>query len=92
MFYILDKREKFYQWDKGRKIDTTDETITEAHFYISSDLVIKKNRKEDENGTYFEVPDEILEKAGNFKVYGYGDGYTHFEQIFAVEKRPKPAV
>lgn len=92
MFYILDKREKFYQWDKDRKIDTTDETITEAHFYISSDVVIKKHRVEDENGTYFEVPDEILEKAGNFKVYGYGEGYTHFEQLFAVEKRPKPTV
>lgn len=92
MFYILDKRNNFYQWDTGRKIDTADETITEAHFYMNAETVLISVREEGEEGSYFKVPDELLEKAGNFKVYGYGEGYTHFEQLFTVEKRPKPAV
>ena len=92
MFYILDKREKFYQWDTDRKIYTSNDDISEAHFCLTADKTIRALKKEGSEGEYFEVPNELLEHAGNFKVYGYGNGYTHFEQIFAVEKRPKPTV
>jgi hypothetical protein len=41
-------------------------------------------------GSYFKIPDELLQNAGQIRIYGCNDKHTLFEQQFAIIKKPKP--
>lgn len=91
MFEIEDGRKYFYQWDKNRRLIVLDINITEAHYHISDKKpTISREVFEDNGVQLVEIPDEVLEKAGNFLVYGIATDYTAGEQIFTVKKKNKP--
>ena len=90
MFYIADGRKDFYQWDLDRRLSCSDEEVIKAHYYYNKDTCLTVERKEDETGYYFEVPNILLQNAGSIRIYAYCSDYTKIEQQFKVNKRPKP--
>jgi hypothetical protein len=93
LFHILDGREHFYQWDKDRKLVVGSNSITEVHF---ANCLCPNARvcevKTGEGGIRLvDVPNELLTEYLDIKVWGYDSGMTKHEQVFEVEKRPKPA-
>ena len=90
MFYIEDGRKNFYQWDLDRKITCADESITQVHFYYTKDKVLPVEVEDDEQGRYFKVPNILLQKAGQIRLYGYSVSHTKIEQQFPILPRPKP--
>ena len=90
MFYIEDGRKNFYQWDLDRKIICADENITQVHFYYTKDKVLPVKVEDDEQGRYFKVPNILLQKAGQIRLYGYSINHTKIEQQFSILPRPKP--
>jgi hypothetical protein len=91
MFSILDGRDKFYQWDKDRKVIVYDETITEVHF--ANCLCSNARRSEVyEEGSIrvANVPDVLLTEYMDIRVWGYDGEMTKHEDIFEVARRTKP--
>lgn len=90
MFYIADGRKDFYQWDLDRRLSCSDEEVIKVHYYYNKDTCLTVERKEDETGYYFNVPNILLQNAGSIRIYAYCLDYTKIEQQFKVIKRPKP--
>lgn len=87
MFRIADGRDSFYQWDIDRQIIVEDSTITEVHFCNRTDecsLVV-----EVVNGLA-NVPNVILQKSFDFRVFGYDGKATRYDDTFKVKARTKP--
>lgn len=89
---LKDGRKELYQWDVGVVVDVTDENINEVHFSnlrygVSFNIEVQ-------NGTVT-IPPEVLQSGADVYcwafVRGENGGYTKKEQIFNVEKRPRPA-
>lgn len=88
MFKIVDGRECFYQWDLDRQIEVEDATITEVHFCNRTDdcsLVV-----EVVDGVA-NVPNVILQKSFNVRVFGYDGKATRYDKVFEVKARSKPS-
>lgn len=92
MLKLKDGRKELYQWDVGVVADVTDENINEVHFSnlrygVSFNIKVQ-------NGTVT-IPPEVLQSGADVFcwafVRGENGGYTKKEQIFNVEKRPRPA-
>ena len=60
MFYIADGRKDFYQWDLDRRLSCSDEEVIKVHYYYNKDTCLTAERKEDETGYYFNVPNMLL--------------------------------
>jgi hypothetical protein len=92
MFAIEDGREKFYQWDKDRRLIVNDKSITEVHFCNRTDtcsLIVETY--EEDNKIIANVPNLLLTNAWKIHVYGYDKNHTKFEKCFDVVSRTKPA-
>ena len=87
MFRIADGREHFYQWDIDRQIIVEDSSITEVHFCNRTDdcsLVV-----EVVDGLA-NVPNVILQKSFDIRVFGYDGKATRYDEAFKVKARTKP--
>jgi hypothetical protein len=80
MFYIADGRKDFYQWDLNRRLICIDETVEEVHFHYIKNTTLTVEKKEDDAGIYFEVPNILLLESGVIRVYAYSDNYTKTEK------------
>ena len=89
---LKDGRKELYQWDVGVVADVTDENINEVHFSnlrygVSFNIQVQ-------NGTV-NIPPEVLQSGADVFCWAFvrqeNGGYTKKEQIFNVEKRPRPA-
>ena len=89
---LKDGRKKLYQWDVGVVADVTDENINEVHFSnlrygVSFNIEVQ-------NGTVT-IPPEVLQSGAGVFCWAFvrreNGGYTKKEQVFNVEKRPRPA-
>jgi hypothetical protein len=88
MFKIVDGREYFYQWDLDRQIEVADPTITEVHFCNRTDecsLVVAVT------DGIANVPNIILQKSFDVRVFGYDGKATRFDEVFKVKPRTQPA-
>lgn len=86
-FCIEGGRKRFYQWDLNQKIIVNDRNIDEVHFCngksdCSLVCVVKDGRAD--------VPNVLLQTAGNVRVYGYSIDHTVVEKIYEVKARTKP--
>lgn len=87
MFRIADGREHFYQWDLDRQIIVEDSSITEVHFCNRTDdcsLVV------DVIDGLANVPNVILQKSFDIRVFGYDGKATRYDEAFKVKARTKP--
>ena len=87
-FKIVDGREYFYQWDTNRQIIVDDPTISEVHFCNRLDncsLVV-----EVVNGIA-NVPNILLQKSFDIKVFAYDGEATLFDRVFEVKARTQPS-
>ena len=89
---LKDDRKELYQWDVGVVADVTDENINEVHFSnirygVSFNIEVK-----DRTVT---IPPEVLQSGAGVFCWAFvrreNGGYTKKEQVFNVEKRPRPA-
>jgi hypothetical protein len=88
MFRIADGREHFYQWDLDRQIIVEDESIVEVHFCNRTDdcsLVVEVI------DGLAAVPNLILQKNFDVRVFGYDGKATRHDEVFKVKARSKPA-
>ena len=92
MLKLKDGRKELYQWDVGVVADVTGENINEVHFSnlrygVSFNIEVQ-------NGTVT-IPPEVLQSGADVFCWAFvrqeNGGYTKKEQIFNVEKRPRPA-
>lgn len=100
MFKIVDGREYFYQWDLDRQIEVEDATITEVHFCNRTDdcslvveveeLTIFADGKEFTRRVA-NVPNIILQKSFDVRVFGYDGKATRYDKVFKVKPRTRPA-
>jgi hypothetical protein len=88
MFSIYDGRNKFYQWDKDRKLIVEDKTIKEVHFAncLCTDARVCEVRE-----GLVDVPNELLTQDMDIRVWGYDGKMTKYEAVYEVERRTKPA-
>jgi hypothetical protein len=87
IFELLDGRQHLFQWDLNRKLTVKNETIKEVHFCNrTSDcsLVV-----EVVDGIA-NIPNILLQKNFDIKVYGYDGEATLYEGSFAVKARTRP--
>ena len=89
---LKDGRKELYQWDVGVVADVTDKNINEVHFSnlrygVPFNIKVK-------NGTVT-IPPEVLQSGAGVFCWAFvrreNGGYTKKEQVFNVEKRPRPA-
>ena len=92
MFTIYDGREKFFQWDKDRKLVVEDAEITEVHFCNRTDECSLVCETYVEDGlTLVNVPNILLQNDWRINVFAYNQSYTKFKKCFDVVSRSKPA-
>lgn len=91
MFIIYDGREKFFQWDKDRKLVVEDTEITEVHFCNRTDESALVCETYVEDGlTLVNVPNILLQDDWQINVFAYNQSYTKFKECFDVVGRAKP--
>jgi hypothetical protein len=91
MFVIYDGREKFYQWDKDRKLIINSDSITEVHYANCICTNAKVCKVYDLDGKRVaDVPNELLTIDLDIKVWGYDGEATKHSTTFEVEKKVKP--
>lgn len=91
MFKILDGRDKFYQWDKNRKLLVEDSRITEVHFcnrYGNTSII--RATYQLEGKTLVDVPNVILQDSFKLHTYAFDTEYTKHEDVFEIVARTKP--
>lgn len=91
MFKILDGRDKFYQWDKNRKLLVEDSSINEVHFcnrYGNCSII--RATYQLEGKTLVDVPNVILQDSFKLHVYAFDKEYTKVEDVFEIVARTKP--
>lgn len=91
MFKIYDGRDRFYQWDLGRRLIIEDAEITQVHFCNRTDECSLVCETYKENGlNLVNVPNILLQQDWRINVYAYDSNYTKFSECFKVERRSKP--
>jgi hypothetical protein len=89
---LKDGRKELYQWDVGDVADVTIDNIDEVHF---SNLRFGKAFNIAVKDKTVEIPPEVLQSGADVFCWAFvrkeNGGYTKKEQIFNVEKRPRPA-
>ena len=90
-------RKWFYQWDINQRFILKDHSIdTQVHFSLHNDSeALVKNSYETDGVIYVDVPNILLQTAGQLHVYIYpmdGDeGHTEQHWIFEIKEREKPS-
>lgn len=97
MFRITDGRDAFWQWDVNQRLKV--DCACQVHF--ANDEIAENiaclivDTVEDAEGYSVAVPNILLQRAGNIRVYAYirkGDaGYTLVRDLLTVHSRPRPA-
>ena len=94
MFQILDGRKEFFQWDLNQKVIVS-EKVDRVHFAINGRIEATEV-KEIEGQNVADVPNIVLQSAGQLIVYAYiiGEGdeetITKVQECFWIKGRPKP--
>ena len=92
MFYILDGRSHFYQWDIDRKVVVEDKTVTQVHFCNRTDDCSLVVEVYDLDGLRVaDVPNILLQQDWRINVYAYDSKYTKHCEVYDVARRSKPA-
>lgn len=96
MFSIYDGRDKFYQWDKDRKLIVDDPTITQVHFAncLCPDAQVSEVYTHDDDFggiRLVNVPNDLLTEYMDIRVWGYDGEMTRYDDLFEVVKRTKPS-
>lgn len=92
MFYILDGRSHFYQWDIDRKIVVKDNSITQVHFCNrTDDCSLVCEVYELDGLRVADVPNILLQDDWRIYVYAYDSKHTKFCEVYEIVKRSKPA-
>ena len=88
---LTDGRGELYQWDTGRTLTVDDATVTQVHF---QNRAYGRTIDVDVNNSVAIIPDEILQKPGDLRVYAFSgtaeSGFTKVERVFNVVRRNKP--
>lgn len=91
MFKIYDGRTDFYQWDLDRKLIVGDKTIKEVHFCNRTGECSLIRNVYEVNGMFLvDVPNVLLQKDWDIRVYGFDANYTKHNQRFNVITRTRP--
>lgn len=91
MFQIEDGRKHLYQWDLNRRLIVENPDIIEAHYYTSSKAEMPVCEVKEEDGLRFvDIPNFLLQIAGQFRVYGYCADYTLGYEQFEIKAKAKP--
>lgn len=94
MFTIFDERKDFFQWDLNQKVIVS-EKVDRVHFAINGRIEATEV-KEIEGQNVADVPNIILQSAGQLIVYAYVIGeddeetITKIQECFWIKGRPKP--
>jgi len=88
MFRIADGREHFYQWDLDRQVIVEDSSIVEVHFCNRTDECSLCVEVVDGLAN---VPNIILQKSFDIRVFGYDGKATLHEKTFKVKPRTQPS-
>ena len=88
---LTDGRGDLYQWDTGRTLTVDDATVTQVHF---QNRAYGRTIDVDVNNSVAIIPDEILQKPGDLRVYAFSgtaeSGFTKVERVFNIVRRNKP--
>ena len=88
---LTDGRGELYQWDTGRTLTVDDATVTQVHF---QNRAYGRTIDVDVNNSVAIIPDEILQKPGELRVYAFSgtaeSGFTKIERVFNIVRRNKP--
>ena len=88
---LTDGRGELFQWDTGRTLTVDDATITQVHF---QNRAYGRTIDVDVNNGVAIIPDEILQKPGDLRVYAFSgtaeSGFTKVEQVYNIVRRNKP--
>ena len=88
---LTDGRGELYQWDTGRTLTVDDATITQVQF---QNRAYGRTIDVDVNNSVAIIPDEILQKPGDLRVYAFSgtaeSGFTKVERVFNIVRRNKP--
>ena len=88
---LTDGRGELYQWDTGRTLTGDDATVTQVHF---QNRAYGRTIDVDVNNSVAIIPDELLQKAGELRVYAFAgtaeSGFTKVERVFNIVRRNKP--
>ena len=97
IFELQDGRKFLYQWDQNVNLLVNDSNITYVHFYHSGD---DKSYSVSVVDGLVQIPNELLIKDGQMKVYGYVGNEQYQEDInaeytktaffFDIVAKPKP--
>ena len=88
MFKIADGREQFYQWDLDRQVIVEDPSVVEVHFCNRTDDCSLCVEVVDGLAN---VPNILLQRSFNIRVFGYDGKATLHEKTFKVIPRTQPA-
>lgn len=87
---LADGRKELRQWDTGRAVNV-DTKYNQIHF---ANVTYGKSIDAEVVDGVAKIPDELLRFDGKLYAYGYigtyDDGYTDYERVFDIVKRPKP--
>ena len=92
--FVLENEAKksLFQWDLNQRFIVNDPLIIQAHYYVSAKEAPLSCEVFEENGLFLvEIPNILLQKAGNYRVYAYHQDSTIDVMQFEVKPRPKPA-
>ena len=96
--YIENRRDMFWQWDVGQRVELNDVSAgTKVHFSnaISKTDALVVQSYDDGDIVYADVPNVLLQTAGNLSVYVYveneDESHTEFRKRFAVRERERPS-
>lgn len=93
--FILENEAKkaLFQWDLNQRFIVKDPLIIEAHYYVSAKEAPLRCAVFEENGLFLvNIPNILLQKAGNYRVYAYYSNSTVDVMQFEVLPRPKPDI
>ena len=92
VFILEDNTKKdLYQWDTNQRFIVNDPTVIQAHFCVSLKESPLTCEVYEEKGTRFvNIPNILLQKAQNFRVYAYRENETVSAYQFNIIARPQP--
>ena len=87
---ILDGRGSFYQWDHDQKLQITDPQVEELHYATEDGHALCCVVREQADMRVADVPNILLQKAEDLRVYAVAGARTLYCRIFRVNRREKP--
>lgn len=87
MFTIADGRNTFYQWDLGRRVLVSDDTITQVHFHNGTQVNSLVCPVEAGSAA---VPDELLQTAGQLTLYAFRQDHTLAQAVIPILPKARP--